>query len=272
MKTKILFILSFVQSVFISLNAQIGVNTETPVGIFHIDAKGNNPTGTISNSSLTLDDIVVSNQGNLGIGTVAPRAKLHIVTGGTASTPVIGVKLVDGNQKADRLLTSDTNGYASWKDVPPMPVAVATKVGSNIPTNTATFYNTNTYIILPPGRWKVTATTLIAVSTGLMAKNIQDKVWGHSFFSESNAATQTAANMSSDVENSKQMAALLTKYTYNVMIGTNIINNKTNASKRYYYIVGSFTAVGDVVDNTNFAAVAGTANYENSIVAVLIQD
>lgn len=47
--------------------------------------------------------------GNFGIGTAAPGAKLDIL-GASGTT----LKIVDGNQAAGRVLTSDANGIASW--------------------------------------------------------------------------------------------------------------------------------------------------------------
>jgi hypothetical protein len=270
MKTKFILIITIVQYCFVSLQAQIGVNTENPIGIFHIDPKRNTPANATGASASTIDDIVIDAQGNLGIGTVSPKAKLHIVTGGTVTTPVTGVRIVDGNQANNRLLTTDANGYTSWQDVPSIPTAIATKVGANIPSNVTTFYNTNSYITLPPGRWKVTTTTLI--STGTRNTTVHDKIWAHSFFSESTAAIQTAANMSPDVESGKQMASLLTKYAYNVMVGNTVINNQTNGPKKYYYLIGGFGQVGNSVGNVTFNNVAGTQNAENSIIGVLIQD
>lgn len=264
----ITLILISVQSFLALLNAQIGINTETPLGILHIDAQRNTPEIATGSGPLILDDIIVSHDGNLGLGTLTPENKLHVVTGGTAASPVVGVRIVDGGQGVGKVLTSDADGFASWKDVQPMPTAVAVKVGAAIPSSTTSYYNTNTYIKLPPGRWKVTATTLI--SNDVRGKVIHDKIWGHSMFTESTAAIATA--MSPDVEGGKVMAALLTKYSFNVMIGSVVINNKTTATKTYYYALGAFNPVGDSVGNDNFLAVAGTLNNENSIVATLIQD
>jgi hypothetical protein len=53
----------------------------------------------------------VHSDGNVGIGTTSPSQKLH-VEGTTGAT----LKIVDGNQAAGRVLTSDANGIASWAD------------------------------------------------------------------------------------------------------------------------------------------------------------
>ena len=52
-------------------------------------------------------NISISNSGNVGIGTTAPDAKLHVAG---------NVKIVDGTQEFGRVLTSDATGLASWKD------------------------------------------------------------------------------------------------------------------------------------------------------------
>ena len=49
----------------------------------------------------------------VGIGTNSPNAKLHIVS----STASNGFQLQDGNQGAGKVLTSDANGKATWKNL-----------------------------------------------------------------------------------------------------------------------------------------------------------
>jgi len=276
MKKNIILTIVFAQAYFFTLQGQIGINTETPKGIFHIDAKRNTSATATGSSTQTLDDITVSYTGNIGIGTVEPQVKLHIATGGTASSPITGLKLADGTHASGKILTSDIDGNVSWKGAPLVPTAVATRVGAQIPSNTAQYYNTKSYISLPPGRWKVTATILI---TGFPfaageQKSIHDKLWAHAFFSEAYTADtpQPGTLISPDVESGKKIAALVTKYSYNMMIGNTIINNKTNTTKKYYYYIGAFNQLGTSLGNVTFRNVGSSANAENSIVAVLIQD
>ena len=54
--------------------------------------------------------MMIDHAGNVGIGTVLPGAKLE-VNGSSGST----IKIVDGNQAAGKVLTSDANGQGSWK-------------------------------------------------------------------------------------------------------------------------------------------------------------
>ncbi|MDL2215269.1 hypothetical protein LJC00_03680 [Dysgonomonas sp. OttesenSCG-928-M03] len=269
MKTNIILIITIIQVGIFSLQAQVGVNTNSPKGVFHIDSKKNTPVSAGGIIVQALDDIVIDNKGNLGVGTLDPQAKLHIVTGGTALVPKVGVKIVDGLEADTKVLTSDAVGSVSWQDAPPMPTAIATKIGVNIPSNASSFYNTNSYIVLPPGRWKVTATMLVG---SVASTTIHDKIWVKSLFTESSAATVSATDISADVESGKAMAALMTKFSYNIMIGNTIINNMTDAPKTYYYCVGSMQQVGTSAGNRTFNLVGGMLNEENSIVAVLIQD
>lgn len=78
MKKKILLLMG-VFSIGIAIHAQIGINTDTPLALFHIDAKRN----TISASAGVDDDLVVNNVGNLGLGTTTPPNKVSVYSSGT---------------------------------------------------------------------------------------------------------------------------------------------------------------------------------------------
>lgn len=120
MKKYILLLLASVQVGLVSESfAQIGINTESPQQIFHIDA-ARNTSGTTSVS----DDIVVDSNGNVGMGVISPKAKLHIVTND------VPLRLQDGTQGSKKMLYSkDANGNLSWTDQP---------------ASSATFYYLNT--------------------------------------------------------------------------------------------------------------------------------
>ncbi|MFP3591409.1 hypothetical protein [Chryseobacterium sp. SIMBA_038] len=64
---------------------QVGINTSNPRGTFHIDgAKDNNSTGAPT-AAQQLNDLIVTNAGNVGVGTTTPTAKMEI-NSGTANT------------------------------------------------------------------------------------------------------------------------------------------------------------------------------------------
>ncbi len=90
-------------SSFPALFAQVGINIGSPTGVLHIDPGKNSPT-TVT------DDVVVSAAGNIGLGTLAPAAKVHIA----APVGNVAFRMTDGSQTADRILMSDANGNASW--------------------------------------------------------------------------------------------------------------------------------------------------------------
>lgn len=89
------------------LSAQIGINTESPQKLFHVDAKRNT-----SGSTNVADDVVVDNNGNVGVGTISPTAKLHIET---AQTDFPALHFSDGSEGVGKILGSkDANGNMTW--------------------------------------------------------------------------------------------------------------------------------------------------------------
>lgn len=102
------------------VSAQIGINTDSPQRIFHLDGKSD----TSGNTNIS-DDVVINDSGNVGVGTLNPTAKLHIETSST-----VGLRLQDGTEGNRKMLYSkDANGSLSWTDQP---------------ASSATIYNLNT--------------------------------------------------------------------------------------------------------------------------------
>ncbi len=89
------------------LQAQIGINTELPQGILHIDGKGDT-----SGSTNVSDDVIINANGNVGVGTLSPTTKLHIVTN---ETDLPAMRLSDGTEGLNKVLGSkDANGNLTW--------------------------------------------------------------------------------------------------------------------------------------------------------------
>ena len=87
----------------------------------------------------SLERLSILDNGNVGINQTNPAAKLDV--NGT-------VKIVDGSQAANRVLTSDATGLASWKALPASSMFGATQAtGTSIPnaTDTEIGFSSETY-------------------------------------------------------------------------------------------------------------------------------
>ena len=268
-KNIILFAALFISTAAFS---QVGINTSTPEGVFHIDSKKNN-NNIASTSTTVADDVVVSNtsgkEGNVGLGTKNPSVKLEIQTGGTSSSVIPGFKLVDGTQNADYILTSDANGVARWQQGPTLKVITGVKGGQGayIPymkTGGEVWYATGVYLDLPAGKWLVTAYILIqignsggtnnngnAIVNPLMSKD--QWLWIRSTFTTTTPsggqvpATGTiptqpmtsAGNIpNSPIYPTKISGLYAGSSDYQLVQGTVYINNTTSGTQRYYQVVG----------------------------------
>lgn len=107
MKKYILLFTALLSAVVVA--AQIGINTELPQRLFHVDAERNT-----SGSTNVSDDVIIDASGRMGLGTLSPTAKLHIAGDGV----IPALRIVDGTQANTRILRSDANGNASWVDQP----------------------------------------------------------------------------------------------------------------------------------------------------------
>jgi hypothetical protein len=68
-----------------------------------IDVISNNPMQFATSNTVRM---TITGGGNIGIGTTNPTSKLEVLG---------AVKIVDGTQGANKVLTSDANGLASWQ-------------------------------------------------------------------------------------------------------------------------------------------------------------
>lgn len=104
--------------------AQIGINTEYPKTIFHIDAAGDNPKNTIT--ALTplqeSNDIVVDNSGKLGVGIIAPITKLQVENDKTITGTSSALRLTPSLGLPSILWLSDDAKTVKWKQNPSLGV------------------------------------------------------------------------------------------------------------------------------------------------------
>ncbi|MCW1960603.1 hypothetical protein [Chryseobacterium viscerum] len=97
--------------IFISDNQNVSFGTATPQAMFHIDGARDNNINSAPTAAQQVNDIVVNTSGNIGIGTINPTNKLDIRSATNGA-----IKIVDGTQGANKVLTSDANGVATWRD------------------------------------------------------------------------------------------------------------------------------------------------------------
>lgn len=113
-------------------SAQMGINTQNPVGLFHIDPAGNTDSSATFNID---DDVVVDKYGNVGVGVVNPQAKLDIysVTPGS-------ILISDTSEGLSKVLTSSVDGSAFWTNM--IGSWRASLLGGNLPPNFTTIPGT----------------------------------------------------------------------------------------------------------------------------------
>ncbi|MDR6487478.1 guanyl-specific ribonuclease Sa [Chryseobacterium vietnamense] len=58
--------------------SQVGINTTNPQGVFNIDGLKNNPTTGVPTAVQAADDLVVTSNGNLGLGLTTPGTTLDV--------------------------------------------------------------------------------------------------------------------------------------------------------------------------------------------------
>jgi hypothetical protein len=83
--------------------SRIGINTQDPQGTFEVIGGGVVDGVQTTGSSA----IAVNVEGNVGMGTTSPAAKLDVIG---------SVKITDGTEGAGKILVSDANGLATWSD------------------------------------------------------------------------------------------------------------------------------------------------------------
>lgn len=92
----------------------VGINTENPKGVLHIDAAANNPPAGEVSATEAADDVVISADGQLGLGLLAPATKVDVEAGTTGAA----LRIADGTQGEGKALASvDEYGTGQWTTV-----------------------------------------------------------------------------------------------------------------------------------------------------------
>lgn len=225
-------------------------------------------TSIINNGS---EQFTVSSGGNVGVGTTAPTAKLHI----NAASAGTGFRLVDGSQSNNRILMSDVNGNASWKEVTINRISgvLGTGVNLNLVNNYTTFYQTGSYIDLPVGKWEVSIDMLFPYTGGTL--NNSDWIWLRTGFSDTNGANPA---ITTDILGGRLISGsfhgpAVTSFQnkYGMMSGRVVLNNTSGATKRYYYVAGGMDTSNASTLSGYLDKFGGNSWSENIITAVSIQ-
>ncbi len=147
--------------------AQIGINTDNPQALFHIDAASTvATTNPIIGSPSILqqsDDLSITKLGSLGLGTIKPSEKLDIN----------GIIRIQGGNPANKavLVSNDINGNAIWGD-PPGTFSTIDPLSTNLNISTTglpytftgikiTFPRVGTYSITLGARLTISAATTV---------------------------------------------------------------------------------------------------------------
>lgn len=243
--------------------SQVGINTQNPLGIFHVDPKNN----TVSTTASTyVDDILVSNNGLAGMGVLSPDALLHIRTSGTSISPVSGLRLVDGNEGDGRVLTVVNNtGLVTWQAVTEYDQVYFNRP-SYCPSRSvreSSFNYTNAHIDLPPGRWVVMANMYAHIPDAASTGEI---VSVNSTFSNNVSSGAFNSIVSSDIEGGAFISGAVK--VKGIVTGAVVINNKLPYTKTYYYMVGGLSSTSST--STTMLRSFGGQWGEDTIVAFRI--
>ena len=215
--------------------AQIGINTDEPQQLVHIDAL--HDTQVHPTPVNYYDDVVVTSSGKIGLGTLSPDARLHINTAGTPTTPVIGLRLQDGSEANGYGWTSDNDGYGQWKVISPEGSRKGIRqngITLNLLSVKNKFINTNTYIDLPTGRWLLNLTILCPATVLPIGTTYKIQITvGDGVTSGGSNPTNT-----SDLEGNTTLTCVAWPATHAMIKNILIINNTTTATKRYYLLAG----------------------------------
>lgn len=110
---KTLFTIASVFAFYAHSYAQVGINTNNPQGSFHIDAAKDNPTTGTPPAAQQINDFVVTNSGQVGIGTISPTDKLDVSSG---NARIRNINSNIGVGGVDRVVVADANGVLKTID------------------------------------------------------------------------------------------------------------------------------------------------------------
>lgn len=198
----------------------------------------------------------------VGIGTNNPTHRLTV--NGTTNTNgfIMPTGAIEGH-----VLTSSFNGTATWREPTISNILVTmSNVGVDVPfSQTSGFIQTNTVLVLPPGKYAVNINMLMGNTTNTKSPP-NSSFWLRSTFSDSGGVNPAP---SPNIIGSFYASGNLPGDSFfSILTGTIIINNNTGANKTYYYVAGralTFNTSDTIKD------IGSNAVNENNIIAYRIK-
>lgn len=246
--------LILIQTLLISgiLFSQVGINTQNPQGILHVDGAKDNPTSGAPSATQQANDFIVTTSGNVGVGTTTPTRKLEIVSSTTPS-----FRLNDGSQQTGYYLMSDANGNGSWKSLTTSVFAdlPATGYSGSVSTSSSDPKYTGISITLPPGKWLVLTNVVLRASTDPTGGN---GAWVRLQWSRTQN-TPSTTGITGSLNSGIYVAP------YGNATGNTIIDNSSSTNSIFYLNLSGTDVYGSYSGNWNNL---GSSTWtENSIVA-----
>lgn len=240
MKKIALLILTLTGSVLVFAQGKVGVNNTNPQGVLHVDGKKDNPATGAPNTTQADNDVIVTQDGKIGAGTLTPGARLDVR--GAAQGQAI--KIVDGTQGVDRVLTSDANGNAYWRQTAAVKNTILGSLsagGVNIPSTQGSYLSTGSSITLPANSRYIVTVSFIMAQAGGVTTPANSSFWLRSFFADAPGSSTSTG----DVIGGKSLISGLLpgSSNYSTLTGSVIIHNTSSNPKTYYYMAGFVSAV-----------------------------
>jgi len=151
------------------------------------------------------------------------------------------VKITDGTQGANKVLTSDASGNGHWvtnTGITPAVIASLSSTAYNL-TNISGQY-TGSSITLGPGKWSIQACMLL--------NNDASSLWVRSSFSSSSSSFISTP----DIIGASYFSGYKPANVYGLVNGTIIINNTSGAAKTYYYWTLNIQVYSGSLNLSNF--------------------
>ncbi|WP_353165460.1 hypothetical protein [Empedobacter brevis] len=229
----------------VSLFSQVGVNTENPQGVFHVDGGKDNPTTEAPSVVQQANDFVITSTGNVGIGNIAPITKFSI-----NSSFRNGFRLSDGTQGEGKLLQSlNIQGDIAWKER--KTVKIINQDGSGFSGRVdADMQYVSRKITLEPGKWLIRTNILLLASNN---GTINNGFYAKLAWAEFNGTDYFVSN---DIIYGNEFGGLYV-LRFGIAEGATLINNASSFSKTYYLVTKKPTFFGSYDQNSSWNTLGG---------------